>query len=85
MAFEKPKEMDRGVGTSYLQHIYSIWHTGHSFLKDIIRFAASVLQLFQDLVGLICDGKCKSLAAARASSELFGFPSIGNTRTTRPD
>lgn len=40
MTFEKPKEKDRGVRTSYLQHIYSIWHVGHSFLKVIIRFAS---------------------------------------------
>lgn len=51
MTFTKPKEEDRVVGTSYLQRIYSTWHIGHSFLKDIIRFVSERLAAFSGLCG----------------------------------
>jgi len=51
VTFEKPKEKDRVVGTSYLQRIYRIWHVGYSFLKDIIRFVSECPAAFSGLCG----------------------------------
>lgn len=51
VTFEKTKEKDRVAGTSYLPHIYSIWHTGHSLPKDIIRFVSECPAAFSGLCG----------------------------------
>jgi len=51
VTFTKPKEAERVAGTSYLQCIYSTWHTGPTFMKDIIRFVSERHAAFPGLCG----------------------------------